>query len=165
MYKERISKLMNAVKDTEYGDEDLEFIESRMNTFTDYVGHVAQMEIIMQRLRIQGVDGQEWRDKAQDLDATRRIRHDCAMDAINQLNRMCKANGVEPFYDGVVDHDHRTDVGDVIGDIVNEYFQTRDGRELKQEDLMGKKLTREDLMDDFTEAVENIPTENSEMEK
>lgn len=40
MYKERIANLMRAVKDE---PEDLEFVESRMNTFTEYVGHVAWM--------------------------------------------------------------------------------------------------------------------------
>lgn len=155
MYRERISNLMKAVKGTEFEEDDLEFIESRMKTFTDYVSHVAWMETRIQRLQIEGVTGQEWRDQVQDLDSTRRSRHDVAMDAINQLNRMSEMYNLEPFYDGPVDHEHRNNVGDVIGDIVNEYFKERSVRELK----------KEDLMDDFTEAVESISTEEFEMTK
>lgn len=47
MYKERIANLMKAVKGTEYEQDDLEFIESRMNTFTGYMSHVAWMEVRM----------------------------------------------------------------------------------------------------------------------
>ena len=47
MYKERVAALMNAVKDD---PDDLEFIESRMNMFTDYVAHVTWMEIRMQKI-------------------------------------------------------------------------------------------------------------------
>lgn len=155
MYKERIANLMKTVKDTEYGEDDLDFIESRMKTFTDYVGHVAWMETRMQRLRIEGIKGQEYRDEVQHLDSLRRSKHDVAIDAINQLNRMSKMNGLEPFYEGDMDNMHRSDIGDAIGDIVNEYFQGRDGRTLK----------REDLMDDFTEAVENLPQDEPEIEK
>lgn len=137
-------------------EEDLDFIESRMQTFTDYISHVTHMEIRMQRLRIEGIDGQEWRDQVQDMDQTRRMKHDAAMDAINQLNRLCKANGVDLFYEGEVDHEHRTEIGDEIEKIVHEYFKDREG---------ARTLTREDLMDDFTEAVDSIPAEDAAMEK
>ena len=135
MYKERVAALMNAVKDD---PDDLEFIESRMNMFTDYVAHVTWMEIRMQTMRAKGIEGQEWRDAVSVMDAGRRSKHDVAMGGINQLNRMCQANGLELFYDGEVDHDHRTQIGDVIGDIVNEYFQGRAAGPLKQKDLMGE---------------------------
>ena len=155
MYKERIANLMKAVKGTEYEQDDLEFIESRMNTFTGYMSHDAWMEVRMQRLQIEGVDGEYWRDTAMDLDKTRRMKHDLAMDAINQLNRMSKMYELEPFYDGPVDHEHRTKVGDVISDIVNEYFKDRDPG----------KLEKKDLMDDFAEAVESIPKETFAIKK
>lgn len=151
MYREKIANLMNAVKDGPYGEDDLDFVESRMSSFTDYVGHVAWMETRIQRLTIQGVKGEDWRDEVEKLDSMRRCKHDVAMDAINQLNRLCKANGLEPFYDGPVDHEHRNEIGDIIGDIVNEYFEGRSGG----------RLEKKDLMDGFAEAVENIPADNS----
>ena len=145
MYKERIANLMRAVKDE---PEDLEFVESRMNAFTEYVSHVAWMETRIQRLTIEGVDGQEWRDAVQSLDYSRRSKHEVAMGAINQLNRLSKAVGLEPFYDGPVDHEHRNEVGDVIGAIVNEYFEGRATGKLKQKDLMDEA--------DFADAVNSI---------
>lgn len=158
MYKERIANLMRAVKDD---PDDLEFIESRMNTFTGYVSHVAWMETRIQRLNIEnvsgGISGQEWRDAVESLDSSCRSKHNVAMDAISQLNRLSKAVGLEPFYDGPVDHAHRTEVGSVIGDIVNEYFQGRSMAPLKQKDLMDA--------DDFARAVESIPVPDSGMEQ
>lgn len=138
MYKERIANLMRAVKDE---PEDLEFVESRMNTFTEYVGHVAWIEI-------EGLRGQEYRDAVEPLDHQIRSKHEVAMGAINQLNRLSKSLGLEPFYDGPVDHEHRNEVGDVIGAIVNEYFEGRATGKLKQKDLMDEA--------DFADAVNSI---------
>lgn len=154
MYKERIANLMNAVKNE---PDDLEFVESRMNAFTEYVSHVAWMETRIQRLTIEGVDGQEWRDAVQSLDYSRRSKHEVAMGAISQLNRLSKAVGLEPFYDGPVDHEHRNEVGDVIGAIVNEYFEGRTPGQLKQKDLMDAA--------DFTDAVNSIPETGTELGK
>lgn len=153
MYKERIAKLMETVKNE---PDDLEFIESRMNTFTEYVSHVTWMETRIQRLNIEGVRGEEWRDAVEKLDSSRRSKHEVAMDAINQLNRLSKAVGLEPFYDGPVDHEHRTEVGDAIGNIVSEYFEGRSVGKIKQTDLTAD--------DDFTKAVNSIP-ENTEKQE
>lgn len=153
MYKERIAKLMETVKNE---PNDLEFIESRMNTFTEYVSHVTWMETRIQRLNIEGVRGEEWRDAVEKLDSSRRSKHEVAMDAINQLNRLSKAVGLEPFYDGPVDHEHRTEVGDAIGNIVSEYFEGRSVGKIKQTDLTAD--------DDFTKAVNSIP-ENTEKQE
>ena len=70
------------------------------------------------------------------------------MGATNQLNRLSKSLGLEPFYDGPVDHEHRNEVGDVIGAIVNEYFEGRATGKLKQKDLMDEA--------DFADAVNSI---------
>lgn len=153
MYKEKIVKLMEAVKDE---PDDLEFVESRMNTFTDYVSHVTWMETRIQRLNIEGVRGEEWRNTVEKLDSNRRSKHEVAMDAINQLNRLSKVVGLEPFYDGPVDHEHRNEVGTVIGNIVNEYFNGRSVGQIKQADLMAD--------DDFTKAVNSIPKNTEKQE-
>lgn len=153
MYKEKIAGLMKAVVDSNDAAEDkkfdMEFIEGRMQTFTDYVAHVAWMETRIQRLNIEGIRGEEWRDAVQSLDRSRRSKHDVALGSINQLNRMCKAHGLEPFYDGPVDDEHRTEVGDVIGNIVNEYFEGRSGGQLKAKDLLDEES--------FQKAVDTIP--------
>ncbi len=153
MYKEKVSKLMSAIVNSNDAPEDkkydLEFIEERMKTFTDYVAHVAWMETRIQRLEIEEVRGDEWRDAVQSLDASRRSKHEVAMGSINQLNRMSTMHGLDPFYDGPVDHEHRNAVGDVIGQIVNEYFEGRSVGQLRQKDLLDE--------DSFAEAVEKIP--------
>ena len=145
MYKEKIRNLMHAVKDD---PDDLEFVESRMNAFTSYVSHVAWMETRIQRLTIEGVDGEAWRDAVESLDSSRRSKHNVAMDAINQLNRLSAVSGLPPFYDGPIDDEHRNEVGDVIGSIVNEYFEGRYVGQLKVSDLMDTA--------DFTEAIEAL---------
>lgn len=153
MYKEKVSNLMHAIVNSDDNAEDkkmdLEFVESRMSAFTDYVAHVAWMETRIQRLNIEGVRGEEWRDAVTNLDSQRRSKHDVAIGAINQLNRMSQAHGLEPFYDGPTDNEHRTEVGDAIGNIVNEYFEGRTGGKLKAHDLLDE--------DDFTKAVAEIP--------
>lgn len=154
MYKEKIAKLMEAVKDEPY---DLNFVETRMNAFTDYVSYVTYMETHMQRLNVEGIRGQEYRDQIQSMDRHRRSKHEVAMGAINQLNRLSEAMKLEPFYDGPVDNEHRNQVGDVIGQIVNEYFEGRAVGHIKQKELMGE--------DDFTQAVENIPEASQTVER
>lgn len=154
MYKERIANLMYAVKEE---PDDMEFVESRVNTFTDYVGHVVWMEARMQRIEIEGLRGQDYRDAVEPLDRSRRSKHEVAMGAINQLNRLSKMHNLEPFYDGPVDHEHRNEVGDVIGKIVNEYFEGRDVGRLKQKDMIWE--------DDFAQAVGTIYETSSSINK
>lgn len=146
MYKERIAGLMKAVKNDDANRDSmadtLEFVESRMNTFTDYIGHVTWMETRIQRLNIEGVRGQEWQDAVKSLDMHRRSKHEVAMDALNQLNRLSTSYGLEPFYEGPIDHEHRNEVGDAIGDIVSEYFRDRALKQLKVDDLMDDEYFR-----------------------
>lgn len=146
MYKERIQNLVHIVKDD---PEDLEFIEERMNAFTGYVSYVVHMEFRMSVLNARGIGGEEWREEVQSMDECRKNKHDVCISAINQLNRMCSAYDLEPFYEKPVDDAHRTQIGDDIGEIVNEYFQGRSRDRLQKRDLMSEE--------DFAEAVANIP--------
>ena len=90
MYRERIGKLMEACKADE---NDLDFIESRVNKLVDYVSYVSFMETRIQRLSIEGINGEEWREKVQALDENRRSKHEVAMAAVTQLNRLSIAEG------------------------------------------------------------------------
>ena len=108
MYRESIKAMMEANKeDTEVMD----FIEERVNSFVDYVSHVSFMETRIQRLTIEGVTGEEWRDKVAALDSRRRDKHEVAMNAAKQLNRLCVAAGLPLFYGGDIDHEHRNEIG------------------------------------------------------
>lgn len=147
MYRERIGKLMEACKADE---NDLDFIESRVNKLVDYVSYVSFMETRIQRLSIEGINGEEWREKVQALDENRRSKHEVAMAAVTQLNRLSIAEGLESFYDGPVDHEHRNEVGDLCQAVCSEYFEGRHLQPLKMTDLTQKSesdilLTNADL--------------------
>lgn len=146
MYKESIRSIMEANRDDV---EMLDFVESRVNSFVDYVGHVSFMETRMQRLQIQGVRGEEWRDAAARLDERRRDKHETAMSAVNQLNRLCTASGLPLFYTGPVDHEHRNEIGDLCQAVVNEYFEGRHTHPLSITEMMSDGKA-------FASAVENI---------
>lgn len=134
MYKESISAIMKANKDD---PEMLDFVESRVNSFVDYVGHVNYMETRIQRLEIEGIKGEKWRDAVSGLDSRRRDKHEVAMSAAAQLNRLAAASGLPPFYAGVIDHEHRMEVGDMCEAVVTEYFQGRHTRPLSVDEIMG----------------------------
>ena len=145
MYKESIQGIMEANKD----DADImEFIESRVNTFTEYVGHVSFMETRIQRLKIQGVGGDEWRDAIESLDTRRREKHNMAMAAAQQLNRLCQSSGLPLFYDKPIDHEHRNAVGDLCQTVVDEYFEGRHVRPLTMAEI---RSGHQDFADAVTE--------------
>lgn len=147
MYRERVQALMEANRDD---SEMLDFVEERVNSFRDYVGYVNFMETRIQRLNVEGLTGQEWRDAVQSLDEHRRMKHEVAISAVNQLNRLSISCGLEPFYDGPVDDEHRNEIGDLCQDVMNEYFKGRHMNPLTVSDLMdGKALA--DAVDDLSE--------------
>lgn len=159
MYKESIKAIMEANKED---PELLDFVEERVNTFVEYVAHVTFEETRIQRLTIEGVDGEEWRDQVQKLDERRRDKHENAMNAAKQLNRLAAASGLEPFYDAPIDHEHRNEVGDMCQAVVNEYFEGRNTRSLTIADMMGeeKETKQEDTA--FADAVAELSERKAE---
>lgn len=119
----------------------LDFIESRVNSFVEYVGHVNYMETRIQRLTIQGVTGDEWRDAVSALDERRRDKHEMALSAATQLNRLATASGLPLFYDGPIDNEHRNEVGDLCQTVINEYFNGRHTKPLTISDMMSEEDT------------------------
>lgn len=119
----------------------LDFIESRVNSFVEYVGHVNYMETRIQRLTIQGVTGDEWRDAVSALDERRRDKHEMALSAATQLNRLATASGLPLFYDGPIDNEHRKEVGDLCQTVINEYFNGRHTKPLTISDMMSEEDT------------------------
>lgn len=152
-YKESIAALMEANKDD---SEMLDFIETRVNSFVNYVAHVNFMETRIQRLGIEGITGEQWRNAVQSLDENRRSKHEVAMSAVNQLNRLATASGLPLFYDGPVDDMHRNEIGDLCQTVVGEYFNDR----------YTKPLTVNDLMDNgqsLAEAVNELDGQKEDM--
>lgn len=153
MYKERIQELLKA----QDGDPDmLEFVESRVNTMIDYVQYVSFMEVRMQRIQIEGLIGEEWRDAMESLDHNRHSKHEVAIAAVNQLNRLSAAGGLEPFYDEPADNEHRYDIGNLCQAVVDEYFAGRDPQKLELSRMQGEN--------DFKDAVEKLSQESGEVQ-
>lgn len=153
MYRESIQAIMEANKDD---PEMLDFVESRVNSFVDYVGHVNFMETRIQRLTIEGVTGEQWRDTVSSLDERRRDKHEVAMSAATQLNRLAAASGLPPFYAEPIDHEHRNQVGDMCQAVINEYFEGRHTKPLTISDMIGEQ---ESL--DFAAAVSSLSEANT----
>lgn len=142
MYKEKIRAIMEANKDD---PEILDFTESRVNSFVDYVQYVTFMDIRVQRMQAEGIRFEEWRDKVADMDSHRRSKHEVAISAVNQLNRLAAASGLPLFYEGIIDDAHRHEIGDMCQAVVDEYFEGRDARLLSVDNLMdnGKDFAQE----------------------
>lgn len=153
MYKEKIRNLMEENKD----DPDvLEFIESRVNSFIDYVQYVSFAENRMVRLKAEGVRFEDWRDATASLDESRHHKHEVVIGAVRQLNRLSESCGLEVFYGGPTDDAHRYEVGSMCKQIVNEYFDDRD---------MAKSLAISQLAgDDFAMEVDKLSEAAKAME-
>lgn len=163
MYKERIGNLMKeAVRrepDMSVNDPDslASFIEERVNKFIDYATHVTKMELHMQLLNAKGIKGEEWRDIVENMDRNRRSKHENAMDAVNQLNRMSASYGLEPFYEGPVDDEHRYEIGDLCRDICMEYFDQRSPQPLKASEILAEE--EQGRAKDFASSIEQLSEE------
>ena len=158
MYKERIGNLLKeAVRqepEMSLNDQDslAYFIEERVNKMIDYTAYVAHMETHMQYLKAMGIEGEEWRDNVMNMDKARRSRHEVALGAVTQLNRLADSFGMEPFYEGVVDNEHRYEVGDLCRDVCVEYFDARSPHPLKANEMMAE----DEKAADFASSVEQL---------
>ena len=126
-YVEKEDAILAKLEETGYamfdGDKDdaLGFIEGRFGNFVDYANAVIRQQY-MQPILYAKYEGQDLRDRVEELDRRRKSCHDCAIDGINMLNRFSKALGLEPFSD--VDTSDRHAVADFVGDYVGELYGT-----------------------------------------
>lgn len=58
--------------------------------------------------------GEDYRRNVSKLDKDRRLLHDNCLHDIDIINRMAKADGIEPFADFDVNNTNRRDIGDLI---------------------------------------------------
>lgn len=70
-----------------------------MTSFSDYVTSIYNMEVLIpiQRHRLEGEDLREY---ISNLDKRRKSCHNAAIASINMINRLAKAVGAEPLYEG-----------------------------------------------------------------
>ena len=135
MYKERIAAIMKANREE---PDILDFVEERVNSFVEYVNYTSFMETRVLRMRIEGVEGEQWRTAVEDMDHRKRDKHEVVLAAATQLNRLATSANLPPFYDGPIDHEHRTQVGDMCLAVVTEYFENRNTKQLNVSDLLAE---------------------------
>lgn len=159
MYKKRIQTLLKEAvrREPEYAPEDPDstamFIKERVDKMFAYTDYVVRMENHMTVLSVMGCSGEEYRDKVQDMDFGRKARHDAAIASVNQLNRLSQNWGLELFYDGPTDDEHRYQIGDLCGEVCNEYFQGRMSHALDIKKMMEGE--------DFANSINALPTEGA----
>lgn len=100
----------------------LEFVETRMQKFGNYVNEVYMMEYSLPILYAR-YEGEELQDKVMALDIRRKIAHDSAIAAIAQLNRLSVQLQTEPLFSG--DVTDRYQVADFCEAVVSSFFQGR----------------------------------------
>ncbi len=138
---EIIKKIVSKLKETSYSmfkDEGTTYEEAReyaeetisdaIRSFTNYACCVAHMQRMIQIWTVTSrYEGQEFRDKVEDLDRKRRIAHDAAIANLAMLNRICDILKIEKF---VVNLNDRYAVGDWIGSFCAELYQLSDCRSM-----------------------------------
>ena len=134
MYKEKFCAVVKSIVTSgAYEgklDAALAFLERSMSKLPDYVTTVFNMEVAMQTLRFR-LEPEDYRAKVMELDHSRKIAHDCAIDALNCINRMCEKSSAELFFAG--DSSDRYEVAEFCGKVVEEIFGERlSNKEIKE---------------------------------
>lgn len=130
---EVIKKIINKLKETSYSifsDESTTYEEAKeyaeetisdaIRSFANYACCVAHMQRMIQVwIMTSHYEGQEFRDKVEDLDRKRRIAHDAAISNLSMLNRICNMLDVKGFD---VNLNDRYAVGNWIGMFCSELY-------------------------------------------
>lgn len=117
--------MLQTLKATNYemfdGDKEdaLDFIGDQFDAFTNYANIVIR-ESVMTPIWRDRYEGQDLRDKIQDIDRSRKIAHDSAISGINILNRLSNNMGLPPFAE--IDTKDRHQVANFVGQYINEVY-------------------------------------------
>lgn len=123
MKEKNFSKFFNGNADDAY-----DTITDAMDSFVEYQNHVINMGVVQPTLHAR-YEGQKHRDKLEELDRTRKIKHDAAIANASMLNRICDHYGIERIVP--VDTNDRYAIADLIGDFCAEvYEENKSGRKL-----------------------------------
>ena len=121
MIKEKVNKLIAAYCKAYGADVDnVDFLESRLDSFRTYVNIVASMEYRIPILRF-GLEGDELKDAIMTLDRQRKVCHDDVINTCKVLNRICDHLGLQKFYEGNVNDRHQ--VAEFAGRFVGELYE------------------------------------------
>lgn len=126
-------------------DADVLFlISENMRRIVSYVNSIVQMEY-MQPIIYARYEGEDIRDRIEELDRSRRIAHDAAITAVTQLCRWAKNVGIPPIFHG--DCSQRYEVAEFCVELVKEFSQ--DGLHAGNRILSCKSL------DDYVKMIED----------
>lgn len=176
---QRANNILKKLKETNYdmfdGDKEeaIEFVSDNLEAFPKYANVVIREQIMMPIWSAR-YEGQEFRDKVQDIDASRRYAHEGAITACNVLNRLSKNLGLETFAD--IDTSDRHAVAEFVGRAVNELYNdgigNSDGHAFdaatynKMKEYETQKMHEEMAkLDKNNAAIEQNQRENSVFEK
>ena len=96
--------------------------------------------------------GEDYRRNVSKLDKDRRLLHDNCLHDIDIINRMAKADGIEPFADFDVTNANRRDIGDLIleqhyENMQNDAFQINNDEQ--DQKPKSKRHQNRDIMDGY----------------
>lgn len=121
--RDRYHYLLEAMRiSSETERDDYDFVLKRMLIFSDYVNQVYKMQIEMSVVHDR-LSGDDVPAKIQEVDRKRRGLHDQAIDAVNQLNRLCDSYNVEHLFAG--DTGDRQAVAEFCMEAVKCFFDNR----------------------------------------
>ena len=98
--------------------------------------------------------GEDYRRNVSKLDKDRRLLHDNCLHDIDIINRMAKADGLEPFADFDVKNTNRREVGDLIleqhyENMQNDAFQINNDAMAQDSKPKSKHHQNRDIMDNY----------------
>lgn len=104
MYVEKEKELMDAMRQNDFelfdgnSDDAYDTLERIFMAFVDYANCVIRMQVMVPIWRNR-YEGEDLRDKIQEIDHTRRIYHEAAISSLVKLNRLCKMHGLPAYSD------------------------------------------------------------------
>lgn len=134
----------------------MRMLEKATASFPEYHNTVVAQQALMPIWRVTK-EAAEYRACVQDFDRSRKLAHDCAINGVNILNRMCKLADLEPF--STVDTEDRHAVAEFIGEycasVYNEGINQPEGKEkTAQQERRYSNLEIKGHMEQVTEGLE-----------
>lgn len=142
MFMEKQMEIMSAMKQSNYelfdndADDAYDTLERIFSTFVEYANCVIRMQVMIPIWRNR-FDGEELRDKVQDIDQSRHVYHESAISSLKQLNRLCSIYGLSPYAD--IDTSDRYAVADFVGTWISEIYE--DGKSKKMDTTVTGKIS------------------------
>ena len=97
-YKKLVNAILNNPEETE-PQELVDFLNTRVDKMPNYIRSVVNMQVQTESARAMMQSGRidigEYQYRVQKYDSDRKSAHDAALAALDQINRLCKANGIE----------------------------------------------------------------------